>query len=89
MYRRLNSGPDAREIIRKAYDFALNHVGQDKDSGDIWTAYIQFLRSGEVCDTYFSELARQVPASSCFYWRKSIFFCICPSDRVIRRRVRV
>ncbi|ETW84749.1 hypothetical protein HETIRDRAFT_473483 [Heterobasidion irregulare TC 32-1] len=50
--RRLNSGPDAREIIRKAYDFALNHVGQDKDSGDIWTAYIQFLRSGETSSTW-------------------------------------
>jgi len=45
----VNSGPETRDIVRKAYEFALNHVGQDKDSGDIWMDYIQFLKSGEVC----------------------------------------
>lgn len=36
-----------RDIVRKAYEFALNYVGQDKDSGEIWIDYIEFLRSGE------------------------------------------
>jgi hypothetical protein len=47
--RRINVDPSTRDIVRKAYEFALNHVGQDKDSGEIWSDYIQFLRSGEVC----------------------------------------
>jgi hypothetical protein len=44
----VNSGPSAREAIRASYDFALNLVGHDKDSGNIWADYIQFLQSGEV-----------------------------------------
>jgi cleavage stimulation factor subunit 3 len=44
----LNTGPEARDNIRQAYEFALNHIGQDKDSGDIWNDYIQFVKSGEV-----------------------------------------
>jgi hypothetical protein len=47
--RRINVDSSTRDIVRKAYEFALNHVGQDKDSGEIWSDYIQFLRSGEVC----------------------------------------
>ncbi|THH17582.1 hypothetical protein EW146_g3251 [Bondarzewia mesenterica] len=50
--RRRNTGPTTRDIVRKAYEFALNHVGQDKDSGDIWMEYIQFLRSGETSSTW-------------------------------------
>ena len=34
--------------MRKAYEFALNHIGQDKESTDIWKDYIQFLKAGEV-----------------------------------------
>ena len=37
-----------RDSVRMSYEFALNHVGQDKDSGQIWADYIQFLKSGEV-----------------------------------------
>ena len=33
-----------------AYEFTLNHVGQDKDSSEIWIDYIQFIKSGEVCN---------------------------------------
>ncbi|CCM04957.1 uncharacterized protein FIBRA_07154 [Fibroporia radiculosa] len=50
--RRVNTGLSAREIIKKSYEYALNHVGQDKDSGEIWTDYIQFLRSGETTTTW-------------------------------------
>ncbi|KAF7342718.1 mRNA 3'-end-processing protein RNA14 [Mycena sanguinolenta] len=49
--RHLNNGPSMRDTMRKAYDFALNHVGQDRDSGPIWAKYIQFLSAGEPCDT--------------------------------------
>lgn len=39
--------PTARQTIKKAYEFALNHVGQDKDSGEIWRDYIDFLKNAE------------------------------------------
>ncbi|KAJ7665265.1 Suf-domain-containing protein [Mycena polygramma] len=41
----VNSGPETYEIIRNAYDFALDHIGQDRDSGSIWADYIQFLHA--------------------------------------------
>ncbi|KAK4653661.1 mRNA 3'-end-processing protein rna14 [Podospora pseudocomata] len=41
----LNDG-NARQIVYQAYDFALNNIGFDKDSGKIWADYIQFLKSG-------------------------------------------
>lgn len=49
--RRLNAGPgpQTRDTVRKSYEFALNHVGQDKDSGEIWSDFIQFLKSADVC----------------------------------------
>ena len=46
--RRLNAAPSQREIVRKSYEFALNHIGQDKESGPIWQDYIQLIKSGEV-----------------------------------------
>lgn len=36
----------ARAVITSAYDFALQKIGLDKDSAQIWTDYIQFIRSG-------------------------------------------
>ncbi|KAB8228546.1 mRNA 3'-end-processing protein rna14 [Aspergillus alliaceus] len=36
----------SRRIISSAYDLALQYVGVDKDSGSIWTDYVQFIRSG-------------------------------------------
>ncbi|EDR13145.1 uncharacterized protein LACBIDRAFT_245406 [Laccaria bicolor S238N-H82] len=50
--RRLNVSPSTRDIVRKSYEFALNHVGQDKESGDIWNDYIQFLKAGETTTTW-------------------------------------
>lgn len=46
--RRVNTSPASREAVSKAYEFALSRIGQDKDSGDIWCDYIQFLKAGEV-----------------------------------------
>ncbi|KAF9474614.1 Suf-domain-containing protein [Pholiota conissans] len=50
--RRLNVSAAQRDNIRMSYEFALNHVGQDKDSGQIWSDYIQFLKSGEATTTW-------------------------------------
>lgn len=52
--RRVNAGPATatRDTVRKSYEFALSHVGQDKDSGEIWRDYIQFLRVGEAHTTW-------------------------------------
>ncbi|KAH0586846.1 mRNA 3'-end-processing protein RNA14 [Termitomyces sp. J132] len=50
--RRVNATPSTRDAVRKSYEFAVNHIGQDKDSGDIWRDYIQFLRSGETTTTW-------------------------------------
>ncbi|KAJ5361018.1 hypothetical protein N7541_001862 [Penicillium brevicompactum] len=36
----------ARKTISSAYDLAIQYVGMDKDSGNIWTDYIEFIRSG-------------------------------------------
>jgi len=44
----MNSDPTTREMVSKAYDFALLYIGQDKDSGDIWREYLDFVKSGEV-----------------------------------------
>ncbi|KAL9712323.1 mRNA 3'-end-processing protein rna14 [Leucoagaricus gongylophorus] len=52
--RRLNSGPgpQTRDTVRKSYEFALNHVGQDKESGEIWSDFIQFLKSADATTTW-------------------------------------
>ena len=44
----LNTSPASREAASKAYEFALNHIGQDDDSREIWSDYIQFVKAGEV-----------------------------------------
>jgi cleavage stimulation factor subunit 3 len=36
----------ARQTITQAYDFALNLIGNDKDSGSMWQDYINFIKSG-------------------------------------------
>ncbi|KAI9684101.1 MAG: Cleavage stimulation factor subunit 3 [Trizodia sp. TS-e1964] len=36
----------ARTTISQAYDFVLQNIGIDKDSGKIWQEYVQFIRSG-------------------------------------------
>ena len=34
----------ARQTVTQAYEFVLDNVGIDKDSGSIWSDYIQFIR---------------------------------------------
>lgn len=33
------------KTMRQCFDFAVNAVGHDKDAGQIWTEYIQFVQS--------------------------------------------
>src|ERR1700719_767884 len=35
-----------RQIVTQAYEFVLQNIGFDKDSGQIWQDFIQFIRSG-------------------------------------------
>ncbi|TIA80085.1 hypothetical protein E3P98_02868 [Wallemia ichthyophaga] len=50
--RRNNDGGEGRQVVVKAYEFAISHVGQDKDSGEIWLAYIRFLKDGAATNTW-------------------------------------
>lgn len=38
----------ARDVITKAFEFSLAHVGADIEAGSIWHDYIEFLKEGEV-----------------------------------------
>ncbi|KAF7318017.1 hypothetical protein HMN09_00309000 [Mycena chlorophos] len=40
-------GTTTRETVRKAFEFALNHIGQDRDSGFIHAAYLKFLADAD------------------------------------------
>ncbi|KAK3321599.1 hypothetical protein B0H66DRAFT_175913 [Apodospora peruviana] len=43
----LNDGsPNTRQTVFQAYEFVIDNIGLDKDSGRIWAEYIQFLKSG-------------------------------------------
>lgn len=35
-----------RQTVNAAYDFVLDNVGQDRESGRIWQDYLQFLKIG-------------------------------------------
>ncbi|KAJ3284935.1 mRNA 3'-end-processing protein rna14 [Borealophlyctis nickersoniae] len=58
--RRTHSGPnvppekrqEARQTVLKAFEYVLQHVGMDKDSGYIWSDYLFFIKSGETSSTY-------------------------------------
>ncbi|ORY58753.1 uncharacterized protein BCR38DRAFT_352545 [Pseudomassariella vexata] len=36
----------SRQVVSQSYEFVLDNIGQDRDSGHIWQDYIQFIRSG-------------------------------------------
>ncbi|OAA54541.1 eukaryotic translation initiation factor [Niveomyces insectorum RCEF 264] len=42
----VQGGSEARNVVTRAYEFVLDNVGQDKESGQIWYDYVQFVRSG-------------------------------------------
>lgn len=41
----ITGGEKARGIVIQAFDFAVNRVGIDLKSGDLWTDYLEFLKS--------------------------------------------
>ncbi|KAJ2983866.1 hypothetical protein NUW58_g6178 [Xylaria curta] len=41
-----DSSGNARQTVNQAYEFVLNHIGQDRDAGKIWQDYISFIKSG-------------------------------------------
>ncbi|KAG4086654.1 hypothetical protein H8356DRAFT_962014 [Neocallimastix lanati (nom. inval.)] len=42
---------EARKVIEEAYEYVLQHVGTDKNSGSIWQDYLYFIRNSEVNST--------------------------------------
>lgn len=44
----LNNDPngESRRILSMSYDFVIASVGIDRDSGQLWKDYIQFIKSG-------------------------------------------
>jgi cleavage stimulation factor subunit 3 len=47
----------ARQTISQSYDFVLANIGSDRDSGKIWSEYIQFIRSapGQIGGTSWQD----------------------------------
>ncbi|KAL2167227.1 hypothetical protein VTG60DRAFT_1578 [Thermothelomyces hinnuleus] len=41
-----DSTGNARQTVSRAYEFVIDNIGLDKDSGKIWAEYIQFLKFG-------------------------------------------
>ena len=44
----MTTGDTARsyKIISDCFNFAINNVGKDKDSGKLWQDYVEFIKSG-------------------------------------------
>ncbi|OAA73596.1 Suppressor of forked [Cordyceps fumosorosea ARSEF 2679] len=44
----LNNDPSgqARQTVTQSYEFVIDNIGIDRDSGDIWLDYVQFIRNG-------------------------------------------
>lgn len=36
----------ARQVINQSYEFIINNVGVDRESGQLWKDWIQFIKSG-------------------------------------------
>ncbi|KAK3941999.1 hypothetical protein QBC46DRAFT_428204 [Diplogelasinospora grovesii] len=41
-----DSTGQARQIVARSYEFVIDNIGLDKDSGKIWADYIQFIKFG-------------------------------------------
>ncbi|KAF7794503.1 hypothetical protein EIP86_005637 [Pleurotus ostreatoroseus] len=50
--RKITANSAERDTVRKAYEFALNHIGQDKDSTEIWADYIQLLKAAQATTSW-------------------------------------
>lgn len=45
-------GTAARTVVSQAYEFVLQHVGIDIESGSIWSEYIAFLKTAPATSTW-------------------------------------
>lgn len=45
-------GENARTVIMQAYEFALDHIGIDRDSGPVWAQYIEFIKTKNADTTW-------------------------------------
>ncbi|ORX52497.1 hypothetical protein BCR36DRAFT_30218 [Piromyces finnis] len=43
---------EARQVIGEAYDYVLQHIGTDKNSGSIWQDYLYFVKNNEINSTF-------------------------------------
>ncbi|KAG8827959.1 mRNA 3'-end-processing protein rna14 [Serendipita sp. 399] len=39
-----SSQASSRDVVKKAYEFALRFVGQDREAGEIWKDYIEYIK---------------------------------------------
>ncbi|KAG8785345.1 mRNA 3'-end-processing protein rna14 [Serendipita sp. 397] len=39
-----SSQASSRDVVKKAYEFALRFVGQEREAGDIWKDYIEYIK---------------------------------------------
>ncbi|XP_050382098.1 cleavage stimulation factor subunit 77-like [Argentina anserina] len=44
--KKANNGREGQDLIRKAFEFAVDNVGDDIRSGPVWVDYISFLKAG-------------------------------------------
>lgn len=51
-------GGDAidRSILQKAYDYALQYIGPDPDSGPLWSEYIEFIQQTKPANQYEEQM---------------------------------
>jgi cleavage stimulation factor subunit 3 len=42
----------AKETITRTFDYILNVVGADKESGTLWLKYLQFVKDGVTTSSY-------------------------------------
>lgn len=41
-----DSNGQARRTVTQSYEFVIDNIGVDRDSGNIWQDYVQFIKSG-------------------------------------------
>src|ERR1700748_1192904 len=56
-FSRVNTGhANYQETMRRSYEFALEQCGHDKDSGIMWTEFIEFIKSWDTADANASAM---------------------------------
>ncbi len=58
-----------KNVLQKAYEYALQHIGSDPDSGVFWSEYIEFLRQGKPANQYEEQLKMDLLRKT---WQRAI-----------------